>query len=131
MQIEAIWFIGQEKKSEPGEQTKVSDIKKARSQNKATEMGNIIKGENRYALARNEDTWHIFPATHTKDGCNLLNRNSICEGLNWNDAVEKGNCNNEQRAREKCFEIGRPICGTCLSHLYKKVSDEEQAILNS
>ena len=27
-------------------------------------------------------------------------------------------CYNENEARTKCAEIGRAVCGTCVSHLY-------------
>lgn len=99
-------------------------------------MADILEGENRYALAKGDDLWHIFPATHKEPpntGCSLLNsRNSICNKLDWNDAIEKkDHCYNEHEMREECKEIGRPICGICISHLYAEVTEEEQEILNS
>jgi hypothetical protein len=99
-------------------------------------MAEILRGENRYVLAKSEEAWHIFPAnhkTHPKAECNLLNeKKSICRKLNWTEAIEKDEtCYKEQKIREKCTAIGRPVCGICLSHLYKEVTDEEQDILNS
>lgn len=28
-------------------------------------------------------------------------------------------CKDEVEARKKCAELGRKVCGTCVSHLYK------------
>ena len=93
-------------------------------------MAEILKGENRYCLQKNDQyEWHLFPASKMLDGkCNLLNsENSICKKEKFNRSyTNPHNCLTEYDSRKKCLEIGRGVCGTCISHLYKTLSDEEK-----
>lgn len=63
---------------------------------------------------------HIFEGdTNPKGGC-FADQKSICkkvtnENGNWiPDAI----CLNDNIARKKTAEIGRSVCGVCVSHLY-------------
>ncbi len=96
-------------------------------------MAGIMKGENRYVLGQAEsEEWHIFPATSTNPGCDFLTRRSICLDMGWEEAIDKKlACLNENEARMICAEMGRQICGVCISHLYSTVTQEEQEILDS
>lgn len=65
------------------------------------------------------DETHIFEGDFMDEGCTAP-RESICKKMlkkdgNW---IVNGTCLNEQKAREKAANIGRPVCGDCVSHLY-------------
>lgn len=66
----------------------------------------------------NTDEFHLFKGEMTKDACTSI-RVSICEKMNKSESSgNKFACYNEVKAREKCAEIGRAVCGICVSHLY-------------
>lgn len=73
-----------------------------------------------YTLKQKKDTkeLHLFEATPSKDGC-IPKTKSICNKMSKNES--SGNifaCQSEVIARTECAEIGRDVCGTCVSHLY-------------
>ncbi len=63
---------------------------------------------------------HLFEGTmSTEDKC-TSDSNSICKKMNKSESL--GNvftCADEVNARRRCAEIGRLVCGVCVSHLYK------------
>ncbi len=80
---------------------------------------------NAYTLKKHKETgeMHLFkgrmPADNPKYKC-TSNSDSICEGMSNNDKLmNKFSCEDEPSARRKCAEIGRKVCGTCVSHLYE------------
>jgi hypothetical protein len=73
-----------------------------------------------YTLKKKKDTgeYHLFEGSMTKDGC-TSKQVSICEKMDKSEST--GNifaCADEDLARKKCAEIGREVCGICVSHLY-------------
>lgn len=86
-----------------------------------------------YSLKEKETgQWHIFECH--KEGMYLKNcvceRHSICNHMELDRSQCFGEkeltCLDEQAAREKCAEIdmGRKVCGTCVSHLYADFKEE-------
>lgn len=78
-----------------------------------------------YSFAKRNETEeiHIFqgqtkPAP-AKD-C-TANQNSICRKASRSNTawVASAGCLSEQVARQKAAELGRKVCGTCVSHLYE------------
>ncbi len=73
-----------------------------------------------YTLKKRKDTneLHLFKGKMTEEGC-TSKQISICEKMDKSESV--GNrfaCKTEEEARKKCAEIGRNVCGICVSHLY-------------
>jgi len=69
-------------------------------------------------IKNNTKEYHLFEGIMLKDGCNS-NQHSICEKMDKSQS--SGNvfaCEDEDSARLKCAEIGREVCGICVSHLY-------------
>lgn len=75
-----------------------------------------------YSFRKRENTQeiHIFLADTTPNGC-VSRQNSICRKAPKasTDVVANGACLSESAARLKAAEIGRKVCGTCVSHLYE------------
>ncbi len=77
-----------------------------------------------YTLKQKEETdeLHLFKGEMTPpNGCNSISF-SICEKMKKSES--EGNvftCYDEERARLSCAEIGRAVCGTCVSHLYSTI----------
>lgn len=73
-----------------------------------------------YTLKKKQETkeLHLFEGDMTTTGCNSKST-SICEKMKKLES-EKNifTCFNEGEARKKCAEIGRDVCGICVSHLY-------------
>lgn len=77
-----------------------------------------------YTLKKNGDTeeLHLFEGDMTTEAC-TSNPKSICKKMSKSESG--GNiftCKNEKEARSKCAELGRKVCGTCVSHLYATYS---------
>ena len=73
-----------------------------------------------YTLKKKKDTGelHLFKGEMTDDAC-TSKQISICEKMNKSESAgNKFACYNEDEARKKCAEIGREVCGICVSHLY-------------
>ena len=73
-----------------------------------------------YTLKKKKDTneLHLFEGTMTKDGC-TSSQKSICNKMDKSESAgNKFTCYTEDEARKKCAEIGRAVCGICISHLY-------------
>jgi len=74
-----------------------------------------------YTLKKKNNTeeYHLFEGDFTiAPNCNS-NQLSICKKMNKIES--EGNsftCYNENKARTRIAEIGRPVCGICTSHLY-------------
>lgn len=75
-----------------------------------------------YTLKKRKDTeeLHLFRAIPTSDNKQCTpNKISICKKMDKDES--SGNiftCASENDARKKCAEIGRPVCGICVSTLY-------------
>jgi len=73
-----------------------------------------------YTLKKKKDTkeFHLFKGVMTPQSCNSA-VSSICEKMKKSESENNVfTCYNENEARTKCAEIGREVCGTCVSHLY-------------
>jgi len=74
-----------------------------------------------YTLKKKKDTGelHLFKGRMTDDAC-TSKQVSICEKMDKSESEgNKFACHNEDDARTKCAEIGRNVCGICVSHLYE------------
>jgi len=94
-------------------------------------MADLQQTENRYVMATHPETgqWHIFPASQpdAQAACEFLSKDAICQILNWSDAAEKKQaCMKHSTTRTKAAEIGRTMCGPCISHLYKDLTEQEK-----
>lgn len=74
-----------------------------------------------YSFFKYNDTeeTHIFTGHFTPETC-TAKAVSICEKLNRKEEniSQIKICLNEDQARAKAAELGRSVCGTCVSHLY-------------
>ncbi|WP_337967216.1 hypothetical protein [uncultured Flavobacterium sp.] len=76
-----------------------------------------------YTFKKEKDTHeiHIYEGnfTDTPTPCNS-DPQSICKDPNKATSLNIPNavCLNENEARQKASEIGRNVCGVCVSHLY-------------
>lgn len=73
-----------------------------------------------YTLKKKKKTLelHLFKGSMTENGCNSLDI-SICNKMAKSES--EGNtftCFDEDEARITCAQLGRDVCGTCVSHLY-------------
>ncbi|NBG93658.1 hypothetical protein FEZ21_20270 [Pseudomonas sp. 9.1(2019)] len=75
-----------------------------------------------YTLKKRTDTEevHIFTATPVpEDKCRPANK-SICRKMDLSETESTLQaCMSERTARVKAAEIGRSVCGPCVSHLYE------------
>jgi len=77
-----------------------------------------------YSLKKHGDLeeYHLFQAELTQTQPNRQctpQSKSICQKMNnKNSSESKFVCLNEEQARKKCADIGRVVCGVCVSHLY-------------
>lgn len=79
----------------------------------------------RYSFAKRAETEeiHIFQGkanTPPEKGCTAA-QNSICRKASRSNTtwVASASCLSEQLARQKAADLGRKVCGTCVSHLYE------------
>lgn len=84
-----------------------------------------LKTENEtelFALKKRKDTeeHHLFFNQKNDAGeCRTKGDKSICKKMTRAEASSSiFTCYTPSEARRKCAEIGRPVCGTCVSHLY-------------
>lgn len=73
-----------------------------------------------YTLKKKKDSCelHLFIGNMKPDGC-TSNDISICKKMNKSESIQNiFACYDEATARKKCAEIGRTVCGICVSHLY-------------
>lgn len=73
-----------------------------------------------YTLKKRKGTkeMHLFEGDFNEEPC-TSKAESICHKMKKSESI--GNvfqCLDEQEAREECAEIGRPVCGDCVSRLY-------------
>lgn len=75
-----------------------------------------------YSILEKHDTgeYHIFYSETKADENCYPKFSSICNKMN---SSERGPdvkliCGNDDDARRVAAQIGRPVCGTCVSHLY-------------
>lgn len=82
-----------------------------------------------YSLKKNNiDEWHIFEC-HDENiflkHC-VCESQSICQRMTIDDKNKclknDFTCLNEEEARLKCAEMGRVVCGTCVSSLYGNIN---------
>lgn len=68
---------------------------------------------------QNTEEKHIFEGDFTTNSCTAEN-SSICKKATQNQGnwVSNATCLTDQKAREKAAELGRSVCGTCVSHLF-------------
>lgn len=76
-----------------------------------------------FEIRKNSDEIHIFQGTYNVAKVTYRSSlTSICEKkvTRRSDLIEDAQCLNESEARYKAAFLGRAVCGTCVSHLYKK-----------
>lgn len=66
----------------------------------------------------NTEELHLFNSEKVPDTCNVRNQ-SICNKMSYDEKSETiFVCKDENTARTKCAELGRQVCGICVSNLY-------------
>jgi hypothetical protein len=73
-----------------------------------------------YTLKEKKDTreYHLFKGTFTQNGCTSKEK-SICEKMDKSESIRNVfTCQDEDTTRLNCANIGREVCGICISHLY-------------
>lgn len=80
-----------------------------------------------YTLKKHKETgeMHLFKGRMNKNDndhpCTSKSI-SICERMDKSDSeINRFTCYDENQARKKCAELGRLVCGTCVSHLYESL----------
>ena len=70
---------------------------------------------------KNTDELHLFEGGMSSDNKSCTsNQKSICKEMEKSESTENVfTCYEEKAARIRCAEIGRLVCGTCISHFYK------------
>jgi len=87
-----------------------------------------IQKRKAYSFRKKKETQetHIFEGTFNieKNGCNT-GPLSICRKINRNskDVIDIVTCLNDDDARQKAADLGRTVCGVCVSHLYTTYED--------
>jgi hypothetical protein len=75
-----------------------------------------------YSFSKKSTTqeMHIFEGDFTPTNCDAPN-SSICNKTTTSQGVwiPNAGCLTDQKARVKASELGREVCGDCVSHLYK------------
>jgi hypothetical protein len=64
---------------------------------------------------------HLFECEMTSDTNCSCNPKSVCKKMNESERTGDNifSCASDKIAREKIAQIGRRVCGTCVSHLYE------------
>lgn len=73
-----------------------------------------------YTLKADKNTGelHLFKGKFSDNACTSATQ-SLCQGMVKSDSERNlFTCLNEDDARKKCAEIGRSVCGVCVSTLY-------------
>lgn len=74
-----------------------------------------------YSLSKKNKTkeLHLFKSYKTNEKCYLSEKKSICKKMTSSESIKYNfTCESVNEARIKCAEIGRNVCGICVSHLY-------------
>ena len=74
-----------------------------------------------YSIVKKENTneYHIFKTFIENSGEYEIDEDSICGKCSNQEEIEvNAICKGESRARKLAAEIGSPVCGVCVSHLY-------------
>lgn len=67
---------------------------------------------------KNSEELHLFISRIPSDGC-IAEDKSICKKMNFGEkAGVVFSCRDENEIRKKAAELGRRVCGTCISKLY-------------
>lgn len=78
--------------------------------------------EKAYSFLKDKKTEekHIFEGDFKSDSGCFADAKSICKKdiKNDGDWISNASCLNEVAARKKAAELGRTVCGICVSHLY-------------
>lgn len=82
---------------------------------------------NLFSLLKRKNTGvlHLFHSKLNGDACNVEpHKLSICQRMSLDESEATiFRCENENEARRRCAEIGREVCGTCVSNLYADNDD--------
>lgn len=75
-----------------------------------------------YTLKLRKDTeeLHLFRATpNPNNTCTPVGK-SICKKMDLSESIKNEfACEDEATARKECANLGRKVCGTCVSSLYQ------------
>ena len=77
-----------------------------------------------YTLKEDNSTgeYHLFKGKFTEENKCTSTQSSICKGMDKSEsAANIFSCLDEDEARIECAKIGREVCGTCVSDLYKTI----------
>lgn len=75
-----------------------------------------------YILKQKKETeeLHLFRGTFTAENRCTSEAISICGKMQKSESAgNKFACKTEDEARRECADIGRQVCGICVSHLYE------------
>lgn len=73
-----------------------------------------------FLIKSETDETHIFEGDFNKEGgCGAV-KSSVCKKATTADGIwiDQAVCLTDAQARNKAAQIGRAVCGTCVSHLY-------------
>ena len=76
---------------------------------------------NLYSIIKDKDTneFHIFKIDKDNMGHSKAQDKSICQEMNYHNQTEVyHDCLDEDTIRKKAVDIGRQMCGICISSLY-------------
>lgn len=82
--------------------------------------------KNLYIIKQKENTeeYHIFTSYLTEKNECMTSNLSICKKMKNKESIQTNNkCMNEEKIRHEVAEIGRPVCGICVSSLYTTYDD--------
>ncbi len=73
-----------------------------------------------YTLKENSaEQLHLFKSKKDDSGECLTETMSVCGKMRYNQTIKHHfACQEELFTRKKLAEIGKPVCGACVSHLY-------------
>ena len=67
---------------------------------------------------KDTDEIHLFPSITRANNC-FAELNSICKKMKTEESEKSHfNCLDDEDARFVCANLGRTVCGTCVSSLY-------------
>lgn len=70
-----------------------------------------------FSKIKTTEETHVFEGNSTINSC-TAEKSSICNKATNDKGIWISTCLDEDKARKKASELGRNVCGTCVSHLY-------------
>ncbi len=81
---------------------------------------------NKFITKKDTEQYHIFQTKKEEDCPNqdspklTFKKESLCNKIKLKKTKSKKGlkCLSEQEIRKECADLGRVVCGTCISHMY-------------